>query len=138
MAEMVDHTSFGTTKWTFRTFHMNLGFYVEWGAETIREKPGGWGWQRAGTPRPFTLQMINGAGDIADAATLNPLVTVERGFNKIWVVFGWMGSPGPGDGVYPQPIQPFDPRLITDVVMNFRHRGHGYRLSHVDGLSIVP
>jgi hypothetical protein len=134
MAEWIDYTSLGTTRWTFRTFHLNLGFYVEWGAETIREKPGGWGWQRRGTPRPFSLEVHDGLGHVADIGRLNPLVTIETGFNKIWVVFGWMGT---SVEVYPEPTQMFDPRLIVDVVMSFRHRGHGYQLSHQDGLKLV-
>jgi hypothetical protein len=59
MAEHVDYTSLHTTRWTFRTFNVNVGIYVEWGAESIREKPGGfWGWERRGAPRPFTLELV--------------------------------------------------------------------------------
>lgn len=36
MAEHVDYTSLGTTRWTFRTLHLDtLPFYLDWGAEGL-------------------------------------------------------------------------------------------------------
>jgi hypothetical protein len=140
MAEHVDLTSQDTTRWTFRTFNLNLGVYVEWGAETIREKKGGlWGWERRGTARPFTLYFVYpglNPGDPNRVFSENelrslsidpgPLNTVERGYKKTWVFA--VSSPAQTD---------FHESLIIDVIMAFRHRGHGYTLSHQDGLTLV-
>jgi hypothetical protein len=143
MAEHVDYTSLGTTRWTFRTNHLDLGYYVEWSAESIREKRGGfWGWTRKGEPRAFSFIIINGGGDRLDVGTSNgAIVTVEPGFLKANWVFAFAGySIPPGSGLPPgppSPAVPFDPRLVTDVQMRFRHRGHGYLLDHSAGLKMI-
>ena len=132
--EHVDLTSQGTTKWTFRTFNLNLLGYVEWGAESIREKQGGiWGWERRGTARPFTLSFVYRNGVLSESELRaqsvgpGPLNTFERGYRKVWV-FAW-GAADPG--------LEFHESFILDVIMSFRHRGHGYTLSHKDGLTLV-
>jgi hypothetical protein len=117
-----------------RTLHLDtLPFYLEWGAESIREKRGGlWGWERKSESRDFSLEFYFG-DEVFYPDELNAFTTIEPGFAKVWVVFGWVGS---HPDVYPDHLTFLDPRFITNVVMYFRHRCHGCRLSHLGGLSI--
>jgi hypothetical protein len=90
------------------------------------------GWERNGEPRDFSLEFYFG-DEVFYPDELNAFTTIEPGFAKVWVVFGWVGS---HPDVYPDPLTFLDPRFITNVVVYFRHRGHGCRLSHLGGLSI--